>query len=230
MRRYWQPAALIDELSGNRPVKPVRLLGEDLVAFKDDQGRYGLIGRHCPHRGTDLAYGRLGRRRAALRLSRLAVRRQRPMPANAGRARRQQSLRQYQTEVLSGGGEEWHPVRLSWARRAAGISAFRLLRRAVDAHLRVQRHDRLQLAAIARSRHRSGAYLVPASLLRGRRPEPGLRQDVPRHLEGLGHADDQDHARIYAPAHRGRADRLRLPAGRRCARSATTRRMCASPI
>ncbi len=59
MRRYWQPAALVDELLGNRPVKPVRLLGEDLVAFKDDKGRYGLIGRHCPHRGTDLAYGRL---------------------------------------------------------------------------------------------------------------------------------------------------------------------------
>ena len=37
MRRYWQPAALVDELSGNRPVKPVRLLGEDLVAFKDDK-------------------------------------------------------------------------------------------------------------------------------------------------------------------------------------------------
>ena len=28
MRRYWQPAALVDELAGNRPVKPVRLLGE----------------------------------------------------------------------------------------------------------------------------------------------------------------------------------------------------------
>ena len=59
LRRYWQPAALVDELSGNRPVKPVRLLGEDLVIFKDEQGRYGLIGRRCPHRGTDLAYGRL---------------------------------------------------------------------------------------------------------------------------------------------------------------------------
>ncbi|HEU5444421.1 MAG TPA: aromatic ring-hydroxylating dioxygenase subunit alpha, partial [Pseudolabrys sp.] len=42
MRRYWQPAALVDELLGNRPVKPVRLLGEDLVIFKDDKGRYGL--------------------------------------------------------------------------------------------------------------------------------------------------------------------------------------------
>jgi phthalate 4,5-dioxygenase oxygenase subunit len=59
MRRYWQPAALVDELAGNRPIKPVRLLGENLVLFRDDQGRYGLIERSCPHRGTDLAYGRL---------------------------------------------------------------------------------------------------------------------------------------------------------------------------
>jgi len=33
LRRYWQPAALVDELVGNRPVKAVRLMGEDLVAF-----------------------------------------------------------------------------------------------------------------------------------------------------------------------------------------------------
>jgi phenylpropionate dioxygenase-like ring-hydroxylating dioxygenase large terminal subunit len=59
MRRYWQPAALVDELAGNRPLKAVRLLGEDLVLFRDEQGRYGLIERACPHRGTDLAFGRL---------------------------------------------------------------------------------------------------------------------------------------------------------------------------
>jgi hypothetical protein len=59
MRRYWQPAALADELAGNRPVKPVQLLGEQLVIFRDDERRYGLIARACPHRGTDLAYGRL---------------------------------------------------------------------------------------------------------------------------------------------------------------------------
>jgi phthalate 4,5-dioxygenase len=59
LRRYWQPAALVDELNGNRPIKPVRLLGEDLVIFRDERGRYGLLGRACPHRGTDLAYGRL---------------------------------------------------------------------------------------------------------------------------------------------------------------------------
>ena len=61
MRCYWQPAALIDELSGNRAVKPVRLLGENLVAFRDGQCRYGLMERGCPHRGTDLAFGRLER-------------------------------------------------------------------------------------------------------------------------------------------------------------------------
>src|SRR5262245_5328776 len=59
MRRYWQPAALVDELSGTRPLKSVRLLGENLVVFRDDKGRYGLVERACPHRGTDLAFGRL---------------------------------------------------------------------------------------------------------------------------------------------------------------------------
>ena len=43
MRRYWQPASLSEELpQGGAPV-PVRLLGEDLVLFRDDQGR--LYGR-----------------------------------------------------------------------------------------------------------------------------------------------------------------------------------------
>src|ERR1700753_4412861 len=59
MRIYWQPAAVGDELQGPRPIRPVKLLGEDLVMFRDDQGRYGLIDRHCAHRGADLAFGRL---------------------------------------------------------------------------------------------------------------------------------------------------------------------------
>src|SRR5579863_4209636 len=59
MRMYWQPAALVDELAGPRPVRPVKLLGENLVLFRDEQGRYGLIERHCAHRGADLAFGRL---------------------------------------------------------------------------------------------------------------------------------------------------------------------------
>ena len=59
MRHYWQPAALVDELDGPRPVTPVRLLGEDLVLFRGEDGRLGLIGKHCPHRGVDLCFGRL---------------------------------------------------------------------------------------------------------------------------------------------------------------------------
>ena len=59
MRQYWQPAALVDELQGPRAVRPVKLLGENLVLFRDEQGRYGLIDRHCAHRGADLAFGRL---------------------------------------------------------------------------------------------------------------------------------------------------------------------------
>ncbi|WP_224814223.1 aromatic ring-hydroxylating dioxygenase subunit alpha [Hasllibacter sp. MH4015] len=59
LRHYWQPAALSDELIGARPVVPVKLMGEDLVLFRDEGGTLGLIGRHCPHRGADLAYGRL---------------------------------------------------------------------------------------------------------------------------------------------------------------------------
>ena len=59
LRHYWQPAALSDELMTGRPVVPVRLLGEDLVLFRDTEGKLGLIQRHCPHRGADMCFGRL---------------------------------------------------------------------------------------------------------------------------------------------------------------------------
>jgi len=58
LRRYWQPVALVDEMKGERPVKAVRLLGENLVLYKTSN-QYSLMQRHCPHRGADLAYGRL---------------------------------------------------------------------------------------------------------------------------------------------------------------------------
>jgi phthalate 4,5-dioxygenase oxygenase subunit len=60
MRRYWQPAALSEELPpGNNATLPVRLLGEDLVLFRDPGGRPGLLDIHCSHRGADLSYGRV---------------------------------------------------------------------------------------------------------------------------------------------------------------------------
>lgn len=58
LRSYWQPAALVSEMPGERPVKQVRIMSEDLVLFKKRQG-WGLISRYCAHRGVDLSYGRL---------------------------------------------------------------------------------------------------------------------------------------------------------------------------
>ena len=58
MRRYWQPFALVEELPEERPVKEIRVLGEDLVVFRDDRGRYGALVRRCAHRAGDLAFGR----------------------------------------------------------------------------------------------------------------------------------------------------------------------------
>jgi phthalate 4,5-dioxygenase oxygenase subunit len=59
LRRYWQPVALAEELSGPRPLKPVQLMGQHFVLFRDESGKLGLVDRDCPHRGADLAYGRL---------------------------------------------------------------------------------------------------------------------------------------------------------------------------
>jgi phenylpropionate dioxygenase-like ring-hydroxylating dioxygenase large terminal subunit len=59
MRRYWIPALLSREIpEPDCPLARVRLLGQDLVAFRDSQGRVGLLDEHCSHRGTSLFYGR----------------------------------------------------------------------------------------------------------------------------------------------------------------------------
>ena len=55
LRRYWQPFLLASELK-DVPLA-VRLLGEDLVVFRDRAGRLGLLHKHCAHRGTSLEFG-----------------------------------------------------------------------------------------------------------------------------------------------------------------------------
>jgi len=56
MRRYWHPVASVAELD-DHPTKAVKLLGEELVLFRDLSGKYGLVERHCPHRRADFLYG-----------------------------------------------------------------------------------------------------------------------------------------------------------------------------
>ena len=61
LRRYWYPIAVTQELA-DQPTTFVRLLGEDLVLFKDKSGRVGLLADHCAHRGASLLYGRVEER------------------------------------------------------------------------------------------------------------------------------------------------------------------------
>ncbi len=59
MRRHWLPACLSEEVA-ERDGKPVRfrLLGEDLICFRDSEGKLGVIDEFCRHRGASLAFGR----------------------------------------------------------------------------------------------------------------------------------------------------------------------------
>jgi len=58
LRRYWMPIAPKLEID-EKLKRQIRLLGEDLVVFKDARGRYGLMAEHCSHRGASLFYGKV---------------------------------------------------------------------------------------------------------------------------------------------------------------------------
>ena len=55
LRRYWHPVLLSEEL-GDLP-KLIKVLGEELVLFRDKSGQIGLLHKHCAHRGASLEYG-----------------------------------------------------------------------------------------------------------------------------------------------------------------------------
>lgn len=55
LRRFWHPVAMTEEVT-DVPLG-IRIMGEDLVLFRDRSGRFGLLHRHCAHRGTSLEYG-----------------------------------------------------------------------------------------------------------------------------------------------------------------------------
>ena len=57
LRRYWHPVAVSDEAT-NVP-RAIRILGEDLILFRDGTGNPGLVTPRCVHRGTTLLYGKV---------------------------------------------------------------------------------------------------------------------------------------------------------------------------
>ena len=60
LRRFWQPVAFVQELS-DVPTR-IRVLGEDLVVFRDGRGEIGVLELHCSHRGASLEFGVIGER------------------------------------------------------------------------------------------------------------------------------------------------------------------------
>ena len=179
LRRYWFPVAGASELD-KAPIKPVRLLGEDLVLYKDLSGRFGLVDRHCPHRRADLVLW-LGRgERHPLQLSRLADGRARPLHRAALRgcrpseSARQGALRHHR---LSGARARRSPVGLhgtAAGARAAGVRAVHLAER--FSRDRARRHP-VQFLPVPGELHRPGAFRMDARQLepsprRPRRPQP----------------------------------------------------------
>lgn len=55
LRRFWQPVCLTSELT-DLPMA-IKIMGEDLVVFRDFSGQIGCLELHCPHRGTSLEFG-----------------------------------------------------------------------------------------------------------------------------------------------------------------------------
>src|SRR5437867_7556747 len=58
MRQYWLPFLYSWEVEPDGPPLRVRLLGEDLVVFRDSAGKVGMLAANCPHRGASLFFGR----------------------------------------------------------------------------------------------------------------------------------------------------------------------------
>ena len=200
-----------------RPVKAVRLLGEDLVLFKRGERDWGLVGRYCAHRGVDLAYGRLedgglrclyhgwlyGKDGRCLE-----------QPAEPPHSRFFEKVRiaSYPCEERNGivfaymGGGDPPP-----------FPDYDCFQRAGGVHLRLQGPLGVQLAAGGRGRDRPQPRLLPAPLPR-RGSARGLRPAVPRGGRGDRTLDRRDRRRTVPAGHRGRAGRAR-PARLRGARA-----------
>ena len=177
LRRYWTPACLTAEIPepGGAPAR-VRLLGENLVAFRDTTGpdRAGAGELPAPRRVAVLRPQR--GRRPPLRLPRLGVRHRRPVRGHAQRAGA--VLREGPDARLPGARVRRH--RLGLPRAARDHDAVQGLRHRRAGRRRVHGHQaalHLQLGAGDGRQHRHRAHLPPAPVGRHRRhPRRRLRQ------------------------------------------------------
>ena len=180
MRRYWHPIAATAELD-ERPTKAVRLMGEDLVLYRDKSGTLGLIERACPAPPRRSLLRHTGGARSALHVPRLDDGRDRPVHRAALRGDRPPG------RTLQGEGED-----RGLPRAGDGGARFRLHGPAAHSPAaalgtpavgqRRPRHrdhdDPLQLAAVPGEFARPGSRRM-ASRVHGRVPQHGSHRRFP---------------------------------------------------
>ena len=181
-RRYWIPALLAEELPENDcPPVRVQLLSEKLIAFRDTEGRYGLMDEFCAHRGVSLWFGRERGMRSALSVSRLEIRRDRPVRGDAIRAGEERLPRDDQAAFLSVGRARRRAVDLYGAAGAsARIAGIRVRHGAAGPDLHIEAAAILQLASGDGGRHQFQSCLMAASRCAAHRSVDGrfARQPV----------------------------------------------------
>ena len=209
MRRYWIPACMSSEIAEpDSPPVRVKLLGEDLVAFRDSDGRIGLVDEFCPHRRVSLYLRAQRGMRAALRLSRLEIRRRRQLPRPAQRAAGEPVQAAHPPHRLSDRRAGRPGVGLSRpGRQDAAGAEIRLDPGARKPPACLQGHPGMQLAAGAGGRHRHLARADPAS--------PLDRQLDARRHQAVEPVCPRQGAEARRRRHRLRLSLCRHPAARR---------------
>ncbi len=215
LRLYWMPLIASEQLGGPAgSPRRMRLLGEDLVAFRDSAGRAGLLAEACPHRRASLFFGRNeeGGLRCVYHGWKFGV--DGACLGYADRAGGEPAARQRARRSVPVPGGEGDRLGLSGPAPGgpAAAARVRLGRRPSGAAGEPDLPARVQLAPGARGRRGHGAPGLPArAVLGGRRARGGVRRGGPpsrrrdpRHAAGAPR-------RGYA---RGRHDRRPTPVRR----------------
>ena len=181
MREYWIPACLSSELKADGEPMRLMLLGERLIAFRDTDGRVGVMEHRCPHRCASLFFGRNeeGGLRCVYHGWKFDVEGNCLDMPNVPPA--QDFKAPHQGQGLQGGRARGLRLDLHGQRARSAAAA---QRRGADAargrapHARA--HARVQLVPVARGRHRHLAFRLPAC----RRRQDGGRRSRPRSTAG----------------------------------------------